>query len=118
MSKIINRDKYKKFRRDLRNNMPEPEKVLWYHLRRKQFMGIKFRRQCSIGKYIVDFYSFDKKIVIEIDGDSHAKQEEYDQRRENYLESLGLKIIRFNNRDIMNNLESCLNQLATLIKTE
>ncbi len=101
--------------------MPKPEQVLWYYLRKKQLNGIKFRRQVSIGKYIVDFYSFEKKLIIEIDGDSHFRNEEaikYDQKRTQYLEGLGLTIIRFYNHEIMDNREACVSHILAFLEKE
>ena len=98
--------------------MPEPEKRLWYHIRNRQIKETRFRRQCSIGPYIVDFYSFDKKLCIEVDGESHYDSEQtriYDERREQYLTSQGITVIRFNNQEIINNLEYCLSCIQQLI---
>ncbi len=114
MSKIINREEQKEFRRKLRNDMPKPEQKLWYYIRNRQIEGVKFRRQCSIGKYIVDFYSFEKKLVIEIDGDSHFESDEAlakDKIRTEFLESQGIKILRFTNVDVMKNCEGCIDEL-------
>lgn len=98
--------------------MPEPERKLWYFLRKKQIQGVKFRRQCSIGKYIVDFYSFEKKLVIEVDGDSHFVSEEaekYDQKRSQYIQSNGLRILRFTNIEIMQNIEGCIARIEEVL---
>lgn len=65
MSEVINQSQVKKKRQKLRNNLTKPEEIFWYYIRKRQILGIKFRRQCSIGKYIVDFYSFEKKLAIE-----------------------------------------------------
>ncbi len=105
MTKIYNIESRKDFRRELRKNMTEPEKQIWYKLRNRQFYGIKFRRQYSVGAYILDFYTPELKLGIEIDGDSHAERIEYDNERTEYLKSLGIKIIRYTNRDVMNNID-------------
>jgi len=104
--KIFNKPQYKERRQTLRNNMPTPEIKLWQILRNKQ-MGYKFRRQHSIGNYIVDFYSPKLKLVIEVDGDSHyiGNAQNYDKIRDEYLNSLGIKVLRVKNSDIMNNIE-------------
>ncbi len=100
--------------------MPKPEQVLWYFLRKRQLDNVKFRRQVSIGPYIVDFYSFEKKLIIEIDGDSHFRDKnsvEYDKRRTVYLEGLGLSIMRFYNTDIMQNRIECANKILEFVMT-
>ncbi len=99
--------------------MPKPEQVLWYFLCKKQINDVKFRRQVSIGKYIVDFYSFEKKLVIEVDGDSHFindKAIKYEKTRTKYLESLGLTILRFYNNDVMQNREACVEKILEFVK--
>lgn len=99
--------------------MPKPEQVLWYFLRNRQLNGVKFRRQVSIGPYVVDFYSFEKKLVIEIDGDSHFEEEEsvaYDKRRTKYLAQLGLTIMRFYNTDVMGEREACAEKVLAFLE--
>ncbi len=93
-------------RRYLRKNMTEPEIKLWQYLRNEQ-LGVKFRRQHSIGEYIADFYCTKLKLVIEIDGESHFNDEaiEYDSIRTNFFKSLGIEVIRFNNDEVMTNIE-------------
>lgn len=71
MTKLYNQKRVKSKRKKLRSNMPLAEKLLWYNLRKKQVNNYKFRRQYSIGKYIVDFYCREAKLALEIDGDSH-----------------------------------------------
>ncbi len=86
--------------------MTEPEIKLWQYLRNEQ-LGVKFRRQHSIGEYIADFYCTKLKLVIEIDGESHFNDEaiEYDSIRTNFFKSLGIEVIRFNNDEVMTNIE-------------
>jgi very-short-patch-repair endonuclease len=115
---IINRPEYKELRRKLRNDMPKPEQKLWYYLRNRQIEGIRFRRQCSIGKYIVDFYSFEKKLVIEVDGDSHFLSDELikkDAVRTKFLENQGIKVLLFMNNDVMKNCEGCIDELLRVL---
>ena len=116
---LFNDPKSKKFRQNLRNNSPEPEKELWKVLRGRKCGGVKFRRQCSIGKYIVDFYSYERKIVVEIDGDSHysEQEEKHDIERTQFLNSLGIKVIRFTNDNVMNNLEGCFETLVEILES-
>lgn len=93
--------------------MPLPEIILWAQLKNKQLSGYKFRRQFSIGRYVVDFYCPALKLAIEIDGDSHFidSVEEYDRVRQSFIESFGIKFLRFTNLDIMNNLNNALEQI-------
>jgi very-short-patch-repair endonuclease len=114
MGKLYNQKTSKLVRRGLRKKLTEPEQRLWYRLRSRNLNGIKFRRQFSIGRYIVDFFAPDSRIVIEIDGDSHYADDaiEYDEIRTNYFESCDIKVIRFTNKDVMENLESVLGIIA------
>jgi very-short-patch-repair endonuclease len=107
--KIFNRQKQKPQRQELRGNMPMPEKILWAQIRNQQ-LGVKFRRQHGIGRYIADFYCAELKLVIELDGDSHYQEggQEYDQIRDAFMHALGLTVLRFTNRDVMNNLDGVL----------
>lgn len=98
---IFNKPSTLEKRRKLRENMTIPEKTLWGYIKEEQ-LGIKFRRQHSIGEYIVDFYSSKIKLVIEIDGESHFSKEarEYDRIRTQFFNTLGIEVIRFTNEDI------------------
>lgn len=90
--------------------MPLAEQLLWKEIRNKK-LGYKFRRQYGIGKFIVDFCSPEAKLIIEIDGDSHfynSNSQELDAKRQKYIESLNLKIIRFTNCEIYQNLRGVL----------
>jgi very-short-patch-repair endonuclease len=86
--------------RDLRKRMTEVKKILWTHLRKKQMSGFYFRRQHPYGIYILDFYCFEANLALEVDGRIHLDQKEYDDERTRFLESSGLKVLRFNNEDI------------------
>lgn len=90
----------------LRKNSTEAEQKLWYFLRRKQFSNVKFRRQFPIDCYIVDFISFEAKLIIEADGGNHNLPEnmEYDKRRTAKLEKFGYKVLRFWNDQIFNDI--------------
>ena len=81
----------------LRRKMTDEEKILWRSLRAKRFAEFKFRRQEPIGPFIVDFVCFERKLIIEIDGDYHAKTQDYDKYRSLWLESQGFTVIRFRN---------------------
>jgi very-short-patch-repair endonuclease len=98
------------FRKKLRKSATAAEAVLWKHLQRRQILGKKFRRQHSIGRYIVDFYCPESRLIIELDGAAHYSItiDEYEAKRTKYLEGLGLKIIRFENRELQENMEGVL----------
>ena len=87
----------------MRSEPTGPEARLWYHLRAKRLNGVKFSNQVLIGAYTVDFAARSRKLVIELDGDSHAAQERYDARRTAWLEERGYRVIRFTNSDVMTN---------------
>ena len=108
----------KQIRSQLRTNMPKPEEVLWQKIRRKQ-LGVKFRRQHGIGRYIVDFYCAELSLVIEIDGDSHFSTEgkEKDTKRDAFIEALGIKVLRFTNEEVMKQTESVLERLFNLVRS-
>ena len=105
-----------KQRRNLRQSSTSPEKIIWQKLRDRQIGGFKFRRQHNIGKFIVDFYCDEIKLIIEIDGDVHAYQKEYDKKRQLFLENRGLKIIRYTNYEVRTNLIGVLEDV--LVKCE
>ncbi len=111
----------KPFARDLRKNMTPAELKLWGYLRRRQ-LGHRFRRQLPIGNYIIDFASLLTGLAIEVDGGQHygRSQKEKDRQRTHYLESLGFTVIRFNNHEVLTNIEGvieCITQkLAELEK--
>ena len=104
-NKIFNIPEYTKRRQELRNNATQPEQKLWATLRGKQF-GVKFRRQHGIGHCIVDFYCPERKLVIEVDGDSHYTDvaQKNDAQRDAFLQQLGLRVLRFTNQDINQNM--------------
>ncbi len=101
MSKYYNLEYLKARRQELRNNATPTENLLWAELKNKQ-TGYKFRRQYSIGNYIVDFYCVELKLCVEIDGPTHNGIEavEYDAVREKFLESLDITVIRFTNQEV------------------
>ncbi len=86
--------------RELRRPQTPAEARLWKVLRNRQLSGYKFRRQHTIGRFIVDFYCAEASLVVEIDGDSHAEQIEYDANRTAWLAEQGYRVLRFTNRDI------------------
>src|SRR5947207_1314956 len=93
------------FARDLRRNMTDAERRLWRELRYRQQDGYKFRRQALVGKYIVDFVSFECKLVVELDGGQHADQIQYDEERTRWLESQGFRVLRFWNHQVFEEID-------------
>ena len=95
--------------RKLRNNLTEAEKYLWYMLRLKG-LGVKFRRQAVIGRYIVDFVCYERKLIIEVDGGQHADSE-CDKERDQWLGGQGFEILRFWNNDVLKNREGVMQKI-------
>jgi len=94
--------------RSLRRNQTDAERKFWSVLRNRQLSGVKFRRQFSIGSYILDFYSPECKLAIEADGGQHYYDDpgkKRDELRAKELSDLGVQILRFSDRDILNDLE-------------
>ena len=91
--------------RRLRSNPTDAEQRLWNFLRRRQVDGFRLRRQAPIGRYIVDFVCFSKKLVIEVDGGQHATDTERDAVRTLWLEGQGFRVLRFWNNDVLANTE-------------
>jgi len=104
-----------KYAQKMRKEMPEPEQKLWLKLRAARFRGIKFRRQKVIGKYIADFASNEPKLVIEVDGDTHAGSESYDSTRTQFLEQQGYRVVRFSNFDVVGNMDGVLQRLGEVM---
>jgi len=96
----------------LRHEATFPERLLWSRLGANQLGGLHMRRQHPVGPYIVDFYCARAKLAIEIDGRSHDERERYDAERTRYLESLGMRVIRFTDDEVLNNLEDVLRRIA------
>lgn len=107
MYQIFNKKETTGFRKNLRKNQTVQETILWSRLRRKS-LGYKFRRQQAVGEYIVDFFCPEKNLIIEVDGWQHNEARQYDEKRTKYLESLGLKVVRFWNNEVNDNLEGVL----------
>jgi very-short-patch-repair endonuclease len=95
----------------LRSKQTEAEQRLWYHLRAHRFLGLKFKRQKPMGRYIVDFVCLEQRLIIEIDGGQHSEQAEYDQQRDAWLRGQDYTMLRFWNNDVMQRLESVLEQI-------
>ncbi len=105
---LHNRPALKSRRKELRNGSTPAEIKLWSMLQHSNLGGYKFRRQHSVGAYILDFYCPSEKLAVELDGDSHFSDEaiEYDCVRTAYLSALNIKVVRFLNTDVYDNLNA------------
>ncbi|QDU76285.1 hypothetical protein Pan97_33320 [Bremerella volcania] len=92
-------------RKSLRQTSTKPEQLIWSVLQNRKLAGLKFRRQHSIGPWIADFACMEKMVVIEIDGGYHDKTQDKDTERQRYLEAEGFKVLRFQNEEVLTNLE-------------
>ena len=97
--------------RELRRAMTPAEARLWQRLRHRQLAGYYFRRQHPIGRCITDFCCTRARLVVEVDGDVHAGQEEYDAARTEWLEGQGYRVIRFTNSEVSRQLEAVLERI-------
>jgi very-short-patch-repair endonuclease len=115
-----NRPELKENRKALRNNGTSAEAFLWNYLKGKQLKGRKFRRQFSVGNYILDFYCPAEKLCIELDGADHFTSAgyEYDEERTAYLNHLGITVIRFENKTVFDATENVLETVVSYFKEE
>ena len=111
--RIHNRKPLEPYRKKLRHHGTTAEAYLWTHLQQKKLQGRKFRRQHSILNFIVDFYCAKEKLVIELDGQYHMNPtaEEKDAIRTKKLEDLGMKVVRFENKMVFENLGWVLEEI-------
>ena len=118
--RTFNRKYLKQRRKELRNNPTQAEDFLWGYLKRSQLEGRKFRRQTSINSFIVDFYCPEEKLVVELDGDFHFDNEvkKYDEERTKKIEIEGIKVIRFENQEVLLNLENVLSEIKNNFKQQ
>ena len=115
---VHTRKEIQEFRRELRHKLTPAEAFLWKHLKSRQFEGRRFTKQHSIGNFIVDFYCPSEKLIIELDGQVHINPvgEDYDDRRSLFLNKLGFKVLRFENKMVFENLDSVLMEIKDNFK--
>jgi very-short-patch-repair endonuclease len=103
----------------LRKDLTSAEALLWTHLQKSKLASKKFRRQHSIGRYIVDFYCPECRLAIELDGQVHfhSTRSDYDVARTEFLERFNVRVLRFENRRIFEDLESVLDSIKTYLTT-
>lgn len=104
------------FRKQLRSNPTLAEARLWYYLRRAQ-LGAKFRRQYGVGQYVLDFYSTEVRLAIEVDGDSHYSERGLvsDMRRSEFLESVRIRVVRFSNREVLEETTTVVEMIKGIV---
>ncbi len=103
----MDRRNQKEIARKLRRRSTEAERLLWRHLRNRSLDDIKFRRQHPLGRYIVDFVSLEKRLIVELDGGQHAQLSiaRDDRKRQQQLEEMGFRVLRFWDNDVLTNIE-------------
>jgi very-short-patch-repair endonuclease len=104
--------------RSLRTSMTDAEQMLWHRIRRKQIQGVQFYRQKPLLAYIVDFYCPAAKLVVELDGSQHAESAHLvkDQARDAVLAGLGLRVLRFDNRQVLLETEAVLSVIDEMVR--
>jgi very-short-patch-repair endonuclease len=98
--------------KNLRINYADAERHLWNHLRARRLDGLKFRRQQPVGRYIVDFVCFEKRIIIEVDGGQHSWEKERDEARDKWLSKEGFRVLRFWNNEVLKNINGVLEVIS------
>ncbi len=118
MPKHFNRPTEKSKRRQLRRDQTPAEELVWRFLRNRRTKNFKFRRQYSVDKFVIDFYSPELKLAVEIDGDIHdlPTQKEHDIARQSYLEGFGIKFIRIRNEELFTNTDKAFDRIEEMIK--
>jgi very-short-patch-repair endonuclease len=103
----------KQFSRNLRKHMIEAEQRVWSKIRGKQLKGVQFYRQKIIGNFIADFYCAKAALVVELDGGQHysAEGKEHDRVRNDYMTGIGIKVLRFSDREVFDNLEGVVEEI-------
>lgn len=96
--------------------MSDAEQVLWHHLRCRQILGLKFRRQHPFGDYILDFVCLENRLVIEVDGGQHGEQAEDDDNRTQKLQEAGFRVLRFWNNEVLKDIESVKEKIWLVIQ--
>jgi very-short-patch-repair endonuclease len=115
-----NNPKFTRYRKGLRNSSTSAEACLWFYLKQKKLAGRKFTRQKSIGDFIIDFYCPEEKIAIELDGEQHFWEVGImqDNKKTNFLECLGIVVIRFENKWVFEDIEFVLGEIKKCFKSK
>ena len=104
--------------RRLRRTPTDAEALLWRRLRSSQAGGYKFRRQHAIGRYVLDFFCHDAGVAIEVDGSQHAEDNHRDEIRTRYLQTLGIRVIRFTNLEVLTETDAVLDAIFEALRRE
>jgi very-short-patch-repair endonuclease len=118
MNPHYNRKQVEVFRKNLRNNSTSAEAVFWLMIKNKKLDGRRFRRQFSVGNYILDFFCPQEKLAVELDGEVHFTMEglEYDNKRDAFLKSQGITVMRFENYLVFENPEMIMSEIRKNFK--
>jgi len=117
MTQHFNKKEMQPRRRELRKEVTFCEKIMWLHLRKKQ-LKVRFLRQYSVDSYVIDFYSPEIRLAIELDGNVHdsPEQKKYDKTRQSYLEEFGISFIRITNDELMGNPNKAFDRIVEKIR--
>jgi len=118
-NQLHNIDKLRDRRKELRSNLTPAEAFLWKHLKSSQLEGRKFRRQHSFGQFVIDFYCSTEKLGVELDGMYHFTEEQlkYDAERTEYMNSLGIRLVRFENAEVFEKTEEVLSKIKECFRS-
>ncbi len=111
-------EKLKPLAREMRHEPTPEEDLLWQRLRNRKILGLKFRRQHTIDRFILDFYCSEASLAIEVEGIIHQYTQEQDAIRKEYLESVGLRVLRFSNEEVKTNLDDVVEKIAAVAKEQ
>lgn len=109
---------HRELARTLRNNMTTAERQLWQALRKRQLNGYRFRRQVVLGRYITDFVCLEARLVIELDGNHHHEQHDYDRERDNWMQQQQFQVLRFWNHEVLHHQYSVLQQIHRALQRQ
>jgi very-short-patch-repair endonuclease len=104
--------------RRLRREQTAAEQVLWRHLRGRRMCNVKFRRQFPIGPYFIDFCSIERRLIIEVDGGQHAERFNQDEKRTSFLNSLGFRVLRFRNDQVLENTDEVVAETKKFLSSD
>jgi very-short-patch-repair endonuclease len=120
MTQYFNQSDHKRQRQAARANIPKGEVMLWSALKGRKMLGCKFRRQFGIGSYQLDFYCAELQLAIELDGETHyvGEAQNQDRKRQAFLESFGIRVLRFLNSDVYENLDGVWDAIAKVVREQ
>jgi len=113
----IQKQPHRSLARAMRHTPIQCEKLFWRLVRGRQLAGYKFKRQVLIGNYIADFVCLERKLIVELDGDRHVEQQNYDQNRDAFLKAEGFRVLRFWNSELLESPEGVLDVVLAALET-